>query len=54
MSQLEAAAAFVHANMPIGASHREPILTEQQAWDVAAYVTSKPRPALRAAPAKKR
>ena len=54
MSQLETAAAFVHANMPIGASHREPILTEQQAWDVAAYVTSKPRPALRAAPAKKR
>ncbi len=54
MSQLEAAAAFIHANMPIGASHREPILTEQQAWDVAAFVTSKPRPALRAAPAKKR
>ena len=54
MSRLETAAAFVHANMPIGASYREPILTEQQAWDVAAYVTSKPRPALRAAPAKKK
>ena len=46
MSRIETAAAFVHVNMPIGASYREPILTEQQAWDVAAFITSKPRPAL--------
>jgi len=54
MSRIETAAAFVHANMPIGASYREPILTEQEAWDVAAFFTSKRRPALRAAPARKR
>jgi thiosulfate dehydrogenase len=46
MSRIETAAAFVHVNMPIGANDREPILTEQQAWDVAAFITSKPRPAL--------
>jgi len=52
MSRIEIAAAFIHANMPIGASYREPILTVQQAWDVAAFMTSKPRPALRQVPAK--
>jgi thiosulfate dehydrogenase len=51
MSRIETAAAFIHANMPIGASYREPILTAVEAWDVAAFITSKPRPALRAAPA---
>ena len=50
MSRIETAAAFIHANMPIGASYREPILTQQQAWDVAAFMTSKPRPSLRAVP----
>ena len=54
MSRIETAAAFIHANMPIGTDYREPILTEQEAWDVAAFVTSKPRPALRAAPATKK
>jgi thiosulfate dehydrogenase len=53
MSGIEIAAAFIHANMPIGASYREPILTQQQAWDVAAFMTSKPRPALRQVPATK-
>jgi thiosulfate dehydrogenase len=52
MSRIETAAAFIHANMPIGASDREPILTAQQAWDVAAFMTSKPRPALKPARAK--
>jgi thiosulfate dehydrogenase len=50
MSRIETAAAFIHANMPIGADYREPMLTVQEAWDVAAFVTSKPRPALRAGP----
>ena len=49
MSSVDTAAAFIHANMPIGANEREPILTVQEAWDVAAFVTSKPRPALRTA-----
>ena len=35
-------------DLPLGA-----ILTPQQAWDVAAFMTSKPRPALRQAPATK-
>jgi thiosulfate dehydrogenase len=54
MSRIETAAAFIHANMPVGADYREPILTAQQAWDVAAFMTSKPRPALRTPPATKR
>ena len=53
MSRIDIAAAFIHANMPIGASDREPILTQQQAWDVAAFMTAKPRPALRQVPATK-
>jgi thiosulfate dehydrogenase len=44
MSRIETAAAFVHANMSVGASDREPILTAQEAWDVAAFITSMPRP----------
>ena len=48
MGSIGAAAAFIHANMPVGADYGEPILTVQEAWDVAAFVTSQPRPALRA------
>jgi thiosulfate dehydrogenase len=44
MAKIETAAAFIHANMPVGTDYREPILTEQQAWDVAAFITSMPRP----------
>jgi thiosulfate dehydrogenase len=44
MSHLETASAFVRANMPRGVGYREPLLGEQQAWDVAAYVTTQPRP----------
>jgi thiosulfate dehydrogenase len=47
MSRTDTAAAYIHANMPIGSSYREPVLTVQQAWDVAAFVTSKPRPVQR-------
>ncbi len=45
MSHIETAAAFVRANMPEGVTWQEPILTAQQAWDLAAYVTTQPRPA---------
>jgi len=41
MARVRAAAAFIHANMPRGA---ERTLTAQQAFDVAAYVNSRPRP----------
>jgi thiosulfate dehydrogenase len=45
MADIRAAAAFIHANMPLGVTYRSPILNEQQAWDVAAFITSRPRPA---------
>jgi thiosulfate dehydrogenase len=44
MNTLPTAAAFIRANMPRGTTWREPILSVQQAWDVAAYVLSQPRP----------
>lgn len=38
-------ASFVKNNMPFGrASHDAPQLSDEQAWDVAAYVLSQPRP----------
>ena len=38
------AAAYVRANMPFGVQYRNPVLSVQQAWDVGAYMISKPRP----------
>lgn len=37
-------ARYVKANMPLGATHDSPQLTDEEAWDVAAYVNSRPRP----------
>ena len=37
-------ASYVKANMPNGTTHENPVLTDEQAWDVAAYVNSLPRP----------
>lgn len=37
-------AKYVKYNMPIGASHDNPQLTDEEAWDIAAYVNSQPRP----------
>lgn len=37
-------AGYVKANMPNGASFDNPILTDDEAWDVAAYINSMPRP----------
>ena len=37
-------AAFVKANMPYGVSYDAPVLSDEEAWDVAAYVNSMPRP----------
>lgn len=45
MSKMEIASAFVHANMPRGVNYTDPVLSEQQAWDVAAFIGSNPRPA---------
>ncbi len=30
--------------MPLGATYERPQLTEEEAWDVAAYINSRPRP----------
>ncbi|MFO1158194.1 MAG: c-type cytochrome [Reyranellaceae bacterium] len=35
---------FVQRNMPRGTDPQHPVLSLQQAWDVSAYVISKPRP----------
>jgi thiosulfate dehydrogenase len=37
-------AGYVKANMPFGATYDAPQLTDEEAWDVAAYVNSLPRP----------
>lgn len=37
-------AAYVKANMPFGASYQSPQLSDEEAWDVAAFVNSQPRP----------
>jgi thiosulfate dehydrogenase len=41
MHRVPTAAAFIKANMPLGQGGT---LTDQQAWDVAAYVNAQPRP----------
>jgi len=37
-------AGFVKANMPYGTSYQTPVLSDEEAWDVAAFVNSLPRP----------
>lgn len=37
-------AGYVKANMPQGAAYDHPQLTDEEAWDVAAFVNSQPRP----------
>lgn len=37
-------AAFVKSNMPFGTTYEHPVLSDEQAWDIAAYVNSQPRP----------
>lgn len=37
-------AKYVKYNMPLGVSHQNPILTDEEAWDVAAFVNSQPHP----------
>ena len=44
MARLITAANFVHFNMAHGADYLNPQLSVEQAWDVAAYVVSQPRP----------
>jgi thiosulfate dehydrogenase len=44
MAKTTTAAAYIHANMPFGIDYRSPVLSQQDAWDVAEFMTSKPRP----------
>ncbi len=44
MAKTAYAAAYIRANMPFGISYLDPVLTVQQAWDVAAFIVSKPHP----------
>jgi thiosulfate dehydrogenase len=37
-------AGYVKSNMPHGTTFEKPVLTDEEAWDVAAYVNSLPRP----------
>ncbi len=40
-------AKYIKYNMPVGTSHTNPILSDEEAWDVAAFVNSKDRPHLK-------
>jgi thiosulfate dehydrogenase len=44
MARLITAANFLHFNMPHGADYLNPQLSTEDAWDVAAYMLSQPRP----------
>jgi thiosulfate dehydrogenase len=37
-------AGYIKANMPFGASYENPQLTDAEAWDLAAFINSQPRP----------
>jgi thiosulfate dehydrogenase len=37
-------AAFVKSNMPFGTTYKTPQLTDEEAWNVAAFINSQPRP----------
>lgn len=42
--RLSSFAGYVKNNMPFGASYQNPLLSDEEAWDVAAFVNSQPRP----------
>jgi thiosulfate dehydrogenase len=42
--RLSRMAGYVYTSMPLGATPERPILSEEQAWDVAAYINSLDRP----------
>ena len=44
MARLISAANFIHSNMPNGTTWKRPLLSSADAWDVAAYIDSQPRP----------
>lgn len=44
MNRMLTTTRFIRQNMPLGASHAASVLTDDEAYDVTAYVLSKPRP----------
>jgi thiosulfate dehydrogenase len=44
MHRVIASASFIHANMPFGTHYDKPLIAVEEAWDVAAYINSQPRP----------
>lgn len=44
MHRLIVAANFIHSNMPNGVDWRHPMLSTEDAWDVAAFINTQPRP----------
>ncbi len=44
MHRVLSAAGFIRSNMPLGTPWNRPFLTDEQAFDVAGYINSKPRP----------
>src|ERR1700756_3737048 len=44
MNRVLTAAAYAMHNMPFGATFTNPVLTDEEAYDVAAYIVSKIRP----------
>src|SRR4029079_7964208 len=45
MPRLMVSASFIRANMPLGTTYAAPVLSVDDAWDVAAFMNSQPRPA---------
>jgi thiosulfate dehydrogenase len=43
---LSSFAGFIKNNMPFGTEYHKPVLTDEEAWDLAAFVNSQPRPHL--------
>lgn len=44
MNRVIQAARYIRFNMPVGATHDAPRLSEEEAFDVSAYINSQPRP----------
>jgi thiosulfate dehydrogenase len=42
--RLSRLAGFVYNNMPFGTTYEAPVLTAEEAWDVAAFINSQPHP----------
>ena len=44
MFRLSKLASFIKNNMPFGATYNDPLLSSEEAWDLAAYINSQPHP----------